>query len=117
MVTKNQEEYNKIVDTLSKISGISKDDAEECIRMLNQDKRFCNVGIKISNSSAESIEENIHCISSLNQSLDVVIGKPNSGSFPSSDKIKVTQQKRLSHKICHSTELKIKGHPKSTGSN
>ena len=35
MVTKSGEEYEKIIDSLSKMSGLSKDDAEECIRRLN----------------------------------------------------------------------------------
>lgn len=78
LVTKSHEEYEKIIESLSKMSGLTKDDAEECIRRLSSFKvpfnndRFCNSYIKKSHSSVESIEENIQSQASLNHSLSLV---------------------------------------------
>lgn len=62
VVKKNTEEYDKIIDNLSKISGLSIQDVEICIDITRQRRmteRFHNPYNKISSSSQDTIEEHI----------------------------------------------------------
>lgn len=76
IITKSTEEYEKIIDNLGKMSGLTREETLECIQRLNSHKisvnRFCNPYFKKSNSSNETIEENIYNQSSLNHSFSLV---------------------------------------------
>jgi hypothetical protein len=75
IVSKSSESYTKIVENLGKICGLTKEQTEDCIKKLNSNngsERFHNPYLKKSNSSNESIEENIKSISSVNKSLSLV---------------------------------------------
>ncbi len=76
IITKNNsDEYGRIIDNLGKLSGLSKEQTEDCIKLLNSNQgseRFHNPYLKKSNSSNESIEENIKSLSSVNKSLSLI---------------------------------------------
>ncbi|CDW84788.1 UNKNOWN [Stylonychia lemnae] len=92
IVIKNTPEYDKLIESLSKISGLAPIDIENCFEISKQQiyaEKFQNPYLKRSSSSQESIEENIpsvslnHSFSQINAGLIAKSGELNS-ALPSS---------------------------------
>jgi hypothetical protein len=74
VVKKSTPEYDKLIESLSKISGLTVIDIENCLEISKQQKyaeKFQNPYLKRSSSSQESIEENIPSVS-LNHSFSQI---------------------------------------------
>ena len=86
-ITQRSESYEKVVENLGRMSGLTKDQAEDCIKKLSSgyysgSERFHNPYLKKSNSSNESIiEEHIKSNSSVNKSLSLIGGNQLGGGI------------------------------------
>mmetsp|Transcript_2236 Transcript_2236/g.2179 ORF Transcript_2236/g.2179 Transcript_2236/m.2179 type:complete len:179 (+) Transcript_2236:454-990(+) len=103
---------------MGKIAGPSREQTEECIKKLGSNlgsDRFHNPYLKKSNSSNESIEENIKSVSSVNKSLSQINGGQAGGisrqvSNSGSSNWTLQGIKTKNHGICSSSSfIALKG--------